>query len=311
MKTPIAIIIFNRPDKTEKVLAELSKIKPEKLFVIADGPRKNNAQDVEKCQAARDVFDRIDWKCEVFKNYSDINLGCGYRPATGISWVFENVEEAIIIEDDCIPDESFFYFCEEMLHKYRDDERIMQISGFNSLIGEHSIKYSYSFYRLFACQAWATWRRAWQYFDMKMELWPILKNTTMILDNLGDPRGVDYFNKIFDEAYEESSNIHYWDYQFLFACWSQSGLAIFPRVNMFRNIGYGADGTHVFDPNDKLANLPVKSMDSPLNHPPYLVWESEIDQKIIDLILSRSQPPKPSLSKKVRRKISKLAHGKW
>ena len=145
MNTPVALIIFNRPDTTKKTFDEIAKARPPKLFVIADGPRADHPEDIKKCAAVREIIERVDWKCEVIKNYSDVNLGCGKRPATGISWIFEHVEEAIILEDDCVPHPTFFRFCEELLEKFRYDERVMQISGSNFQLGHKRTSYSYFF----------------------------------------------------------------------------------------------------------------------------------------------------------------------
>ena len=137
MRTPVVFIIFSRPDLTARVFAEIARARPEKLLVIADGPRPDREGEDAKCAATRAIIERVDWPCEILKNYSNVNLGCGHRPATGLRWVFEQVEEAIILEDDCVPHPTFFRFCEELLEHYRDDERVMHISGDNfDLIGE-------------------------------------------------------------------------------------------------------------------------------------------------------------------------------
>ena len=143
LTTPVAFIIFNRPDTTEQVFQRIREAKPKKLLVIADGPRENRIGEDEKCAKTRAIIDQVDWDCEVLKNYSSINLGCGKRPATGITWVFEQVEEAIILEDDCLPHPTFFRFCQEMLQRYATDERIMHISGNNFQFKENKTKYSY------------------------------------------------------------------------------------------------------------------------------------------------------------------------
>jgi hypothetical protein len=142
LKTPVALIIFKRPDTTERVFETIRQAKPPKLLVVADGPRTDQPGEAEKCAATRAIIDRVDWDCEVLKNYSDSNLGCGLRPATGISWVFEQVEEAIVLEDDCVPHPTFFRFCEELLEYYRHDERIMSISGINPYFGRRRAEYS-------------------------------------------------------------------------------------------------------------------------------------------------------------------------
>src|SRR4030067_809654 len=120
LKTPVAFLIFNRPDTTESVFREIARAKPEKLLVVADGARPEKAGEAEKCEQARRIISSVDWDCEVLKNYSDVNLGCKRRVSSGLDWVFETVEEAIILEADCLPDPSFFTFCEVLLEKYRE-----------------------------------------------------------------------------------------------------------------------------------------------------------------------------------------------
>ena len=135
MKTPVAFLIFNRPDTTAKVFEAIRQAKPPKLLVVADGPRSDNPSEAEKCQAAREIIEQVDWECEVLTNYSDVNLGCKTRVSSGLDWVFDNVEEAIILEDDCLPHPSFFPFCEKLLDNYRDDKRIMDIRRNNMQYG--------------------------------------------------------------------------------------------------------------------------------------------------------------------------------
>jgi hypothetical protein len=277
MRTPVAFIVFNRPEKTARVFAEIAQAKPRKLFVIADGPRPHCLRDVAQCSAVRKIIDQVDWECEVLQNYSEVNLGCGRRPATGISWVFEHVEEAIILEDDCVPRPTFFRFCEELLEKYRDDWRVMMIGGFNMY--PNRSPYSYRFSRVPACVGgWAAWRRAWQYWDGQMTLWPLLRDTPWLLDIMEDPRAIASWQKIFERAYTESSHADYWDYQWMFACWAQSGLAILPTtVNLLSNIGFDAEATHTKSANDSRANLPTGEMIFPLQHPPYMMRDRETD----------------------------------
>ena len=138
LKTPVAFIIFNRPDTTERVFAEIVKAKPPKLLVVGDGPRANREGDAAKVAAARAITKRVDWPCEVLTNFSEVNLGCKVRVSSGLDWVFEQVPEAIILEDDCLPHQTFFRFCEELLERYRDDQRIGMISGDNFQFG-HTI----------------------------------------------------------------------------------------------------------------------------------------------------------------------------
>ena len=146
MNSPVALIIFNRPDHTREVFKRIAEIKPKQLFIVADGPR--DEEDERKCLAARKVVERITWDCEVAKNYSEKNMGCKQRVATGINWVFENVEQAIILEDDCVPHPDFFRFCDELLIKYENDKRIMQINGSNFQLGCRYGDHSYYFWQM-------------------------------------------------------------------------------------------------------------------------------------------------------------------
>ncbi|MFM6024920.1 MAG: glycosyltransferase family 2 protein, partial [Dolichospermum sp.] len=186
LKTPVCFIIFNRPDVTQRVFQKISEAKPPKLLVIADGPRIDKVGEEQKCAATRAIIDQVDWECQVLTNYSDINLGCRKRIYTGLDWVFSQVEEAIILEDDCLPDSSFFRFCEELLEKYRDHPRIMLVCGQNLQFGQQRRNYSYYFSRYSHCWGWATWKSAWQYYDDTMELWPQVRDENWLFDILQD-----------------------------------------------------------------------------------------------------------------------------
>lgn len=280
IRTPVALIFYKRPHTTERVFAEIARAQPSKLLLIADGPKA--PEDEEKCRATRAIVERVDWNCEVLKNYSETNLGCGQRPYTGISWVFEQVPEAIILEDDCVPHPTFFPYCEELLARYGDDERVMQVSGQNFLYGPRS-RYSYFFSRYPLCGGgWASWRRAWRHVDMRLEQWPELRDTPWLLDVHGDPRGVAYWRNIFDRAHAAGANADYWDYQWMFTCWAQSGLATLPGVMLLSNIGYGADATHTGAHDDPRSSLPMAAMNFPLRHPPYVVRDLAQDRAFFD-----------------------------
>jgi hypothetical protein len=306
MRTPVALIIFNRPDKTQRVFSEISKSKPPKLFIIADGPRDGNKDDIKKCEAARKIVERVDWDCKVYKNYSNINMGCGKRPPTGISWVFQNVDEAIILEDDCIPNSSFFKFCEALLEKYREDERIMTICGRNETYGLAKTSYSYSFRRMFSVWGWASWRRAWKHYDIEIKLWQELRDTSWLMDILGDIRGVEFWQTIFDKYYCNKNN-DTWDYQWAFAIWAQNGFAIMPEVNLVNNIGFGDGATHTRAVNNPAANIDSGEISFPLRHPPYIA--RELDAELIHFDLFHKKEKKQFLKGLVKRFDRKYLHG--
>jgi hypothetical protein len=301
MNVPVALIIFNRADTTARVLAEIAKARPAKLLVVADGPRADHPTDAEKCLAARATIDRVDWDCEVLTNYSEVNLGCGARPSSGLNWVFENVAEAIILEDDCLPHPTFFPFCAELLERYRDDERVMMVSGDNFQFGRKRTRYSYYFSRYTHTWGWATWRRAWRYFDREIKLWPALRETPWLLDTLGDERAAEYWGDLFDRMDQMPS---VWDYQWAFACWSQSGLTILPNTNLISNIGWGEDATHTKLADNPSANIPTSEMLFPLAHPPYVVRDREADQFTFERLFSMTR--EMDLSQRVRQKLSGL-----
>jgi hypothetical protein len=275
MKTPVALIIFNRPEVTRRVFSEIRRARPQKLLVIADGPRADHPADAEKCAATRAVIDRVDWECDILTNYSEVNLGCKMRPASGLSWVFEMVEEAIILEDDCLPHPSFFPFCEELLARYRDDERVMMISGTN-LLGEWKTdNQSYHHSLWGASWGWASWRRAWRFFDHEIKLWPRIREMGFLQNLFSDHRISQHWDDIFQAVYTGALTSA-WDYQWLLACWMQHGLRIFPEVNLISNIGFGDDATHPVS-EYSLVNVPSAEISFPLKHPPFMIRSVEAD----------------------------------
>lgn len=278
LNTPVGFIIFNRPEVTRRTFEEIAKARPPKLLVIADGPRAARPGESEKCLAARAVIDQVDWDCEVLTNYSDVNLGLKRRISSGIDWVFENVEEAIILEDDCLPHPSFFRFCEDLLEKYRDDPRVMMISGNNFLPGRGEEAQSYFFSRYPHIWGWATWRRAWRHYDVEMKNWPALRDSSMILDALGDAAAAAYWRYTLENV--ALGYLNTWSYQWMVACWAQNGFSVTPCVNLVSNIGYGAEATNLKKGDEKGENLPIFEMKFPLRHPAYFVRNREADSFI-------------------------------
>lgn len=276
LTTPVALLIFNRPMETMQVFEEIRRARPTALFIIADGPRPGHPDDRQKCDAARAVVETIDWPCDVRRNYAETNLGCGRRPATGITWVFDQVEEAIILEDDCVPHQTFFRYCQELLERYRHDERIMAISGDNFQFGRSRTRCSYYFSMFPHCTGWASWRRAWRHFDYEMKLLPDVITGQYLRGILPNDASVFSWTEKFIEVYR-TKDPHIWDYQWTFACWTQGGLAVLPDVNLIRNIGYGPEASHTFDHTCKTANLPVEAMKFPLVHPRHVMAHYEAD----------------------------------
>ena len=299
LSTPVVILIFNRPDLTKVVFEAIAKVKPKKLFVVADGPRFHD--EVGKCEKARTIVERIDWECNLFTNFSDKNLGCGRRVATGIDWVFSKVEEAIFFEDDCLPAESFFFFCEELLERYRDDHRIMTIGGNNFQSEQKRSAYSYHFSKYSGCWGWASWRRAWEYFDYEMTTWPEFKQTGILEMVCKDTYEHKFWTKIFDSMYENSNQKDIWDYQWKYACWSQNGLAIEPSVNLVANLGLGrSDATHTTNRNPLLKQITKTQEIEEIKHPPFVVRHRAADAYVFNYIVGGKQMKKYALLDKLR-----------
>jgi hypothetical protein len=274
-------MIFNRPGHTRAVFEEIRRARPPRLFVIADGPREGYPDDVIKCRAAREVIETVDWPCDIIKNYSDVNLGCGTRPATGISWLFEQVDEAIILEDDCLPHPTFFRFCQELLDIYRHDTRIMMISGDNFQFRRKRSPNSYYFSRFAHCTGWATWGRAWRHFDHDMQFLREVNGVGLIEAILPNKNERRYWLERFRQAEAHKRDI--WDYQWTFAIWMQNAMTIIPEVNLISNIGYNEEGTHTKSDKDLFANLTLEAMEFPLNHPLFMIRHHKADKFTTDI----------------------------
>ncbi|WPP42029.1 hypothetical protein SK066_03415 [Paenibacillus hunanensis] len=277
LETPVVLIIFNRPDTTQVVFDAIKRAQPQQLFVIADGPRADRTGEAERCAQTRKIIEDIDWQCEVYTDFSDTNLGCKQRIASGLDWVFEQVETAIILEDDCLPNASFFEYSQQLLHEYYDDARIMGISGTKALPDAIGTENSYYFSRYAYIWGWATWRRAWKLFDKDMQAWPAMRAHNGLLPILNDIDMVKYWERMFGETYE--GKIDSWAYPWLLSCWVHRGLFIIPGVNMISNVGYGEQATHTTEV-DHLANIPVEEIRFPLTHPTEVLQHTELDHRL-------------------------------
>jgi hypothetical protein len=275
LNTPVALLIFNRPETTARVFAAIAQAKPPKLLVVADGPRADRPGEDAKCAATRAIIEQVDWDCEVVRNFADSNLGCRRRVSSGLDWVFSMAEQAIILEDDCVPHPSFFRYCDELLSRYGDDERVMMISGDNFQGGRRHREYSYYFSRYCHVWGWATWRRAWQYYDVDMRAWPLVRDGQWIEDLLGERRATTRWKSTFQAMYE--GRVDTWDSQWMFTCWSQNGLSIMPHVNLVSNIGFHQEATHTVNSESRLANMHTEAMGFPLQHPPFIIRDAQAD----------------------------------
>lgn len=287
-RTPVVLILFKRPEETARVFDMIRRAQPSQIFLIADGPRRDRPEDRPLCEAARAVVEHIDWDCRVQRNYSEENMGCGRRLPSGLDWVFEQVEEAIILEDDCVPDPSFFRYCDVLLERFRADSRVMHING-NSFGGEAAemSPYSYGFTHFAQAWGWATWRRAWQAFDHVIASWPEYRDRGWIeslpVDGAIRRRQVERWDLVHGGA------LDIWDFQWHFAVMSQHGLAVAPSVNLVSNVGFGPDATHTLDTTSPRAALPTAEMPFPLRHPPFVQPHPATDRRYARAMMGGSR----------------------
>ncbi|BAU15655.1 methyltransferase FkbM [Leptolyngbya sp. NIES-3755] len=276
MNTPIVLLVFNRPHLTERVFERVRQAKPSKLFVVADAPRLDRPDEVKKSEAVKAIIDQVDWDCTVYKNYAETNLGCKRRISSGLDWVFEQVEEAIILEDDCLPDPSFFSFCESLLEQYRDDSRVMMVSGNNFQFDRPRSQYDYYFSRYTLIWGWATWRRAWQKYDGNMQHWKQLRDRNWLDTVLEDQQGVRYWTELFNSV--EQGELDTWDVAWTYTCWAANGLSIVPNKNLVSNIGFDPLANNTTETNSPFDNTPTQPIHLPLRHPPLMIRDVEADR---------------------------------
>lgn len=276
-ETPILLLIFNRPEHTKEVFAAIKKTKPKKLFIAADGPRANREEEKLNCEKTRQlVLDGIDWECDVKTLFRDENLGCKYAVSGAISWFFQQVEEGIILEDDCLPDPTFFDYTSSLLKKYRNEEKVMSIGGscYNSKLNQNS---SYFFSHYVEIWGWATWRRAWNLYDVEMSSFPTDPVKDILKKSYQTAKERFYWKTHFELTYNKQ--IDTWDYQWCYCVRKNEGLAISPYTNLVSNIGFGDEATHTVSFDERYAGLETQPL-AKLVHPLEIKRSLE-DDKII------------------------------
>ena len=274
MDTPILFCIFNRPELTHRTFEVIKRQRPKTLLVIADGPRPHVASDVKLIHRTRDVIKSVDWPCDILTNYSEVNLGCKYRMSTGITWAFENYERLIILEDDCLPTDSFFTFCENLLEKYSDQKDVMMISGDNFQQMPRT-NHSYYFSKWAHIWGWASWRRAWNTYDVEMASWDNVRNTNQWTKFIDCDEEKSHWFDLFDR--QRAGQIDTWDFPWMYACWLNNGLCVLPEKNLVSNLGFHADATHTTDQHSSLAAMRTYPMNIK-SHPAEVARHVEADQ---------------------------------
>jgi len=274
-ETPILFLIFNRPETARMVFSAISKRRPAFLYIAADGPRLQKQGEIEICEKLRtEILNKIDWPCQVKTLFRDDNLGCKLAVSSAIDWFFENVEEGIILEDDCLPDQSFFQFCQELLEKYRNDNKIAMISG-NHFGNKRLGDADYYFTQIPHIWGWATWRRTWQQYDLNMSAYPNFRVNCLIKDIWSDKRVQNYWTDILNEVY--GNKIDTWDYQLTFSVFLNKKLCVCPNVNLVTNIGFGRDFTNTVIIDKRVSNISSKEINFPLVFPGKIIYDERND----------------------------------
>lgn len=296
LKTPVLFLIFNRIDTTKEVFKEIQKAKPQRLYIASDGPRDWVEGEAERVREVREyVLKNVNWSCQIKTLFRDKNLGCGKAVSEAITWFFENEEMGIILEDDCVPSLSFFWFCEELLERYKDDYRVWHIGGCNFQDGQNSGDGDYYFSAYNHIWGWAGWASRWKYYRFDLQQ---IKDDSFLNNVFKDSKELNYWRKIFKKM-KSDNPIDTWDYQYTFSMWYNNGLAILPNVNMVSNIGFGKGAFHTVEVT-KLANMPRYEMILE-THPSSITRDSEADMYSFNKCFA----PKPIL-KRVVNKIKRF-----
>lgn len=307
-EVPVLLTVFNRPDKVARVMENLRRIRPARLFVAADGPRPGNATDREFCRLAREAATGVDWPCEVRTRFLEGNLGCDPAVSSAIDWFFGEVEYGIVLEDDCITHPHFFDFCAELLERYADDERIMQISSL-SPYAEREHPYDYHFSRTFRCSGgWATWRRAWRHYSRDLHRYDDREALAILRACQTDFfKSRWQYQRLLEFKGGGRFYWQHWDFQWYLACAAQNGLTVVPERNLMQNIGFGEDSTHTVLMNPVFDGLRVQPLSFPLRHPPF-VYADGAPERTLERKIYRSYPLKSRCMYLIRRAAGALQY---
>lgn len=275
INTPLLLIAWRRPHTLRQVIDAIRPVAPSRLFVACDGPNPDRPGEVEKVAATRAVIEHeIDWPCQIEKLYSDVNQGCRLGVSRAITWFFVQVEEGIILEDDCVPHPDFFPYCNTLLERYRHDTRVWCISGNNFQNGKWRGDGSYYFSRYNHCWGWASWRRCWQHYDVDLSQWPALRDSGLLNTIFEDPLERNYWRRIWQRLVDESKP-DTWDYQWTFTCLANGGLTALSNRNLVNNVGFGEDATHT---TGNAINTRVSEGVDPNHHPSFLLRDALADR---------------------------------
>ncbi len=271
-------LVFNRPSETAKVFDSIRRARPSRLYVAADGPREGRPDEDERVAMVRKIATSVDWPCELKTLFRQKNLGCKYAVSDAITWFFDQEDQGIVLEDDCLPSQSFFWFCQEMLETRKDDDAVMAITGTN-IRADIDSKASYCFSKYPLMWGWASWASAWRKYDLNMSGWPELDQSSFLSGlEIGGGRFIATWRNIFQRTYD--GEIDTWDYQWIYSCWVNGGLTVAPSRNLITNIGFSDDATHTKNLHPILSNLKSDELIWPLVHRSEYEIYPELDRYI-------------------------------
>ena len=285
MKSAVLFLVFNRPDKTERAFATIRAARPPRLYVSADGPRPDRPGEQARCHAVREIVTAVDWPCELQTLFRKENLGCKRGVSSGIAWFFENEDEGIILEDDVVPEPSFYRFCDALLERYRDDPRVAAISGSNLVQDRYVPGNSYFFSRYTHVWGWATWRRAWKHYDVTMAAWPAWESAGGLAREFSNASTAGFWRNILHSVHR--GEVDTWDFQWLFACWQRGAVCVLPAVNLTRNLGFDGEATHTTGSiPEYMKGVQVRPLEFPLAHPDRVERSAAADRTIDRIVFS-------------------------
>lgn len=247
LDVPVVFIVFNRPEVTRRVFAEIARQRPRQLFIVSDGPRPQREGEAQRVDQTRAITEVINWPCEVHRNYAEANMGCKRRVSSGIDWAFSLVDRAIILEDDCLPAPAFFDYCKDMLSRYEHEQRVFAVSG--SFFGEETGSPGHYFSSYALMWGWATWRSRWQHYRVN----PTDYSSVLLRTWWRRPIVLAYWLQISRRI--ASGALDTWDIQWILTVWRHGALACRPNRNLVENLGFGADATHTDNANSELGRL--------------------------------------------------------
>jgi len=296
----VAIIVFNRPDTVRQLLARLAVLRPKTLFVIGDGARPHKSGEAALVSSVRTMISEVSWPCEVVTDYASENLGCRRRVVSGLNWLFRQVDEAVILEDDCLPTPSFMAYAGELLDRFRHDSRIGSVCGSLSVPSIPPVEGDYFFSRYNLFTGWATWRRAWSLYDDDME--PVVDGSLdrILAATFEQQRARYYWRYVLRRTH--SGLINSWGYRWMLSCWANSMMAAFPRCTLVDNVGFGDDATNTRGQAWYFRQV-LGELQMPLTHPRYVCRDAAIDRMVEDARYSKS------VAGRLRWAIERLGYG--